>query len=130
MKSVNKFPALAALFLAFAFTGCEKASDMVAPQNPYATYTAHVVGDYWDQGGAVTGLSCPVRMYVVWQNLTGNGGNITKWEGVASCPPAETIHLNTEYTNAAGDTFQYSTECQPTGEVRMTTHYFPKKKKK
>lgn len=129
MKRFYKFPALATLFLAFAFTGCDKTSDIVTPQESSATHTSYAVGDSWEQGPAVTGLTCPVLLTLTSTVSTGNGGTIGKWAGTTSCPPAETLTYTAVYTNEAGQTFKYSTLSQPTGEVTMTTQYFPNKKK-
>ncbi|MBC6607163.1 hypothetical protein H8B13_10060 [Hymenobacter sp. BT188] len=128
MALFYSFSRLAAITVVALLTGCAKESDSIAPAKLKAAPTDQfAVGDQWEQGQAVTGLSCPVLMTIV-KEATPADGQIAKWVGHAACPPPVKLIYKAEYTTPDGAyTFLYNTTTQPTGEVTMTTFYLASK---
>ncbi|KUG09715.1 hypothetical protein ASU33_18700 [Solirubrum puertoriconensis] len=111
------------------FGSCQKAADEVTPNVPSADPMGQLaVGAQWEQGGAVTGLDCPVLMTVVSMAVTDQGaGTVARWVGKATCPPDKKLSFRASYTNEAGNYFEYQTITETDGDVKMVTFYLPSK---
>jgi len=124
MKFLNIIHRVAALAVTALMAGCAKESDSLAPTNP-TTAPIHqfAVGDTWPQGPAATGLCATIMMTKVFDNSTGNGSEIAKWTGHTDCPTPVKTYYKATYTNEFGQTFEYNTTTQTTGDVSMLTFY-------
>ncbi|WP_133273817.1 hypothetical protein [Hymenobacter radiodurans] len=123
MTNLYSFPRAAALAAVIFMTGCAKESESVAPASlSVVPGQQFAIGDTYPQGPQATGLTCDVMMTMV-KETTPADGQIAKWVGMATCKPAVKLVYQGEYTNYLGQTFQYNTTTQTTGECTMITFY-------